>query len=181
MFLRTSALAALLCTVPCWAGLTRIVIEQRESPAFEGESFGKAGQYEVLSGHFSGELNPADAHNKLINDIKLAPKNARGMVEYTGTFSIAKPIDMSKSSSVLLYSVPNRGNGAAKGYPEGHVQRGERLARRSDCAGRLADDSGSGSRGDHRARDGALHQFACGSEHFISDGCHQRSGLSAPG
>jgi hypothetical protein len=115
------AIAALACSASAWAGLTRIVIEQRESPAFEGKSYGKAGQYEVLSGHFSGELNPADPHNATINDIKLAPKNARGMVEYTGTFSIAKPIDMSKSSGVLLYSVPNRGNGAAAAYPEGHV------------------------------------------------------------
>jgi hypothetical protein len=115
------AIVALACSASAWAGLTRIVIEQRESPAFEGKSYGKAGQYEVLSGHFSGELNPADPHNSTINDIKLAPKNARGMVEYTGTFSIAKPIDMSKSSGVLLYSVPNRGNGAAAAYPEGHV------------------------------------------------------------
>ncbi|HWE52534.1 MAG TPA: hypothetical protein VG273_22255, partial [Bryobacteraceae bacterium] len=123
MIYRSSVLAivALACSASAWAGVTKIVIEQRESPAFEGKSFGKAGQYEVLSGHFSGELNPADPHNALINDIKLAPKNARGMVEYTGTFSIAKPIDMSKSSGVLLYSVPNRGNGAAAGSPEGHV------------------------------------------------------------
>ncbi len=98
-----------------------MVIEQRESPAFKGQVFGKAGQYEVLSGHFYGELNPADAHNAMINDIKLATRNAHGMVEYVGTFSIAKPIDMSKASSVLVYSVANRGNGAATGSVDGHV------------------------------------------------------------
>jgi hypothetical protein len=121
MIHRYCVIAALFVAAPAWAGLTRIVIEQRESPAFEGKSFGKAGQFEVLSGHFSGELNPNDPHNATVNDIKLAPKNARGMVEYTGTFSIAKPIDMSKSSGVLLYTVPNRGRAEATGSPEGHV------------------------------------------------------------
>ena len=43
------------------------------------------------------------------------------MVEYSATFAIAKPIDMSKSSGVLFYSVPNRGNGAPVGSDRGHV------------------------------------------------------------
>jgi hypothetical protein len=34
------------------ARVTRIVIEQRESPAYKGQSFGKAAQYETLSGRF---------------------------------------------------------------------------------------------------------------------------------
>lgn len=125
MLNRMQSLAALtlvvLCGIPATAGVTRFVIESRESPAFKGQAFGKAGQYEVLNGHFYGELNPADSHNAIINDIKLATRNARGMVEYVGTFSIAKPIDMTKSSGVLLYTVANRGNGAATGYNEGHV------------------------------------------------------------
>jgi hypothetical protein len=103
------------------ARVIKIVVEQRESPAYKGQVFGKAGQYELLSGHFTGELNPNDPHNKIINDIQLAVRNARGMVEYTGTFAIAKPIDMSKASGLLIYSVANRGNGAPVPYPEGHV------------------------------------------------------------
>ena len=113
--------ALCVCAVPVYAGVTRVVIEQRESPAFKGQVFGKAGQYELLSGHFFGELNPADPHNMIVNDLQLAPRNARGMVEYTGTFSIAKPVDMSKASSVMVYSVANRGNGAAAGSNDGHV------------------------------------------------------------
>ena len=113
--------ALFVCAAPVYAGVTRVVIEQRESPAFKGQVFGKAGQYELLSGHFFGELNPADPHNMIVNDLQLAPRNARGMVEYTGTFSIAKPVDMSKASSVMVYSVANRGNGAAAGSNDGHV------------------------------------------------------------
>ena len=125
MFNRLQSFAALTvvlaCGLPAVAGVTRVVVEKKESPAFKGQVFGKAGQYEVLNGHFYGELNPNDPHNATINDIKLATRNAKGMVEYVGTFSIAKPIDMSKSSGVLLYTVANRGNGAATGYNEGHV------------------------------------------------------------
>jgi len=103
------------------ARVIKIVVEQRESPAYQGQIFGKAGQYELLSGHFTGELDPDDPHNRIINDIQLAVRNARGMVEYTGTFAIAKPIDMSKASSVLIYSVTNRGNGGPVPDAAGHV------------------------------------------------------------
>ncbi len=103
------------------ARVTRIMIEHRESPAYNGQAYGKAGQYELLSGHFYGELDPKDARNALITDIQFAPRNARGMVEYVGTFAIAKPIDMSRANGVLFYSVPNRGNGAPAPAADGQV------------------------------------------------------------
>src|SRR5580704_6417202 len=52
--------------------------------------------YERISGKFYGELDPKDPKNALITDIQFAPRNARGMVEYVGTFSLMKPADMSK-------------------------------------------------------------------------------------
>jgi len=103
------------------ARVARIVIEHRESPAFRGQTFGKAGAYEMLSGHFFGEIDPKDPHNTLITDIQFAPRNARGMVEYSATFSLAKPIDMSKSNGVLYYSVSNRGRGAPTGSEDGRI------------------------------------------------------------
>jgi hypothetical protein len=90
------------------ARVTRIVVENKVSPAFDGASFGNAGQYETLAGKASGELDPNDARNAVIQDIKLAPRNARGMVEYTTTFQIVKPIDMSKASRLMWHDVPNR-------------------------------------------------------------------------
>jgi hypothetical protein len=115
------ALALFACATALEARVTRIVIEQRQSPAYDGKVFGKAGQYELLSGHFTGELDPKDPHNAIITDINLAQRNAHGLVEYTGTFAIAKPIDMSKASNVLIYSVANRGNGAPVPDDDGHV------------------------------------------------------------
>src|ERR1035438_6578447 len=87
---------ALLGCAALHARVTRVVIEQREPPAYKGQAFGKAGQYEILSGRFYGELDPRDPHNAIITDIQLAPRNARGMVEYSATFAILNPVDRSE-------------------------------------------------------------------------------------
>jgi hypothetical protein len=94
---------------PAQARVTRIAIERHISPAFDGASFGSAGQYEILAGKAHGELDPADPHNAIIQDIALAPRNGRGVVEYTTTFQIVKPIDMAKASRLMWHDVPNRG------------------------------------------------------------------------
>ncbi|MDQ1470937.1 MAG: hypothetical protein QOJ99_2417 [Bryobacterales bacterium] len=123
MFLRCVGLL-LVCDVASDARLTRFVVEGRESPGRETsgpKSSAQSGQFETLSGHFFGELDPKDPHNSIITDIALAPRNARGLVEYSATFALSKPIDMSKASGVLFYSVPNRGGGAPVSSPEGHV------------------------------------------------------------
>jgi hypothetical protein len=77
--------------------------------------------HEKISGKAYGELDPADPNNAVITDIELAPRNARGKVEYVATFTLVKPADMSQSSGVLLYTVVNRGNGAAMPNADGHV------------------------------------------------------------
>ena len=117
-----AAAALLLCVAGAQARVTRVAVEKRESPAFGGQVFGKAGAYEIVSGHFFGEIDPKDPHNSIINDIQFAPRNARGMVEYSATFSFAKPIDLSKSNGVLYYTVPNRGRGAPA--VPGRIRRG---------------------------------------------------------
>ncbi|MDE3198915.1 MAG: hypothetical protein KGN84_21380 [Acidobacteriota bacterium] len=121
MIFRLTVAAALILCLNAEARVTRIVIEKRESPAYGGKSFGAAGPFETVSGHFYGELDPKDPHNAIVTDLQLAPRNSRGMVEYSGTFALAKPIDMSKSNAVLYYSVPNRGNGAPSGSDDGRV------------------------------------------------------------
>lgn len=103
------------------AHVVRIVVEERQSPAYGGRTFGNAGAYERLSGHIFGELDPANPANVLITDLSLAPRNSRGFVEYSATFVLLKPVDMSKASGVLIYDVPNRGNRLLLGA----FQRGE--------------------------------------------------------
>src|SRR5665213_1440805 len=106
-----AAIALLTCTVSLQARVTRFVIDRRAA----------SGGYETVTGRFYGELNPKDRHNAIVTDIGSAPRNARGMVEYSATFSMTMPGDMSKASGVLLYSVTNRGNGAPVASAEGHV------------------------------------------------------------
>src|SRR6266850_322271 len=110
--------ALLALPSPADARVRKIVIEKKVSPAFDGASFGPAGPYETLAGRAFGELDPKDPRNALITDIKLAPKNARGMVEYTASFYLVKPIDMSKSSRLMWQDAPNRGGRITVGVNE---------------------------------------------------------------
>src|ERR1700722_13572367 len=95
----------LLCLTSLTGGadarVTRIVFNGKTSPAFAGATYGAVGQYEILSGRAYGELDPKDPRNAIIQDIALAPRNARSMVEYVATFQIVKPTDLSKSSHLM--------------------------------------------------------------------------------
>jgi len=91
------------------ARVTKIQIVQKESPTFGGHSFPGVGQYEKLVGKAYGELDPNDPKNAAIVDIKLAPRNARGKVEYAFDFYILKPIDLSKGNHKVMFEPPNRG------------------------------------------------------------------------
>jgi hypothetical protein len=122
-FQRILLAVVILCVViattvrPARAKVTRIVIDRAksESPTFGGKSFGNVGPYEKIVGRAYGELDPKDPHNAIIQDIQLAPRNSRGMVEYVATFTLLKPVDMAKASNVLLYEVVNRGRKPAFG------------------------------------------------------------------
>src|SRR5437773_10424553 len=102
--LRTNILAGIiLLAATAQARIARVVVEHREP-------YKDSPQYEKLAGHAYGELDPKDTLNAVITDLMLAPRNARGMVEYSATFIMAKPVDMAKASGVLAYLVPTRGN-----------------------------------------------------------------------
>jgi hypothetical protein len=91
------------------ARITKLKIVEKQSPTFGGHTFPGVGQYEKLVGKGYGELDPNDPKNAVIVDIKLAPRNARGQVEYAFDFYILKPIDVSKGNHKVMYEPPNRG------------------------------------------------------------------------
>src|SRR5262244_2267151 len=95
--------------VPANAKVTKIQITDRQTPTFGGYSWPGVGQYEKIVGKAFGELDPKDPKNSVIVDLQLAPKNARGKVEYSFDFYILKPIDLSKGNHKMLYEPPNRG------------------------------------------------------------------------
>jgi hypothetical protein len=116
------------------ARITRIEIVKRE-PAFGGGTFGNVGAYERLAGRVEGELDPADPQNAIIQDISLAPRNAQGMVEYTTSVEILKPVDMSRGNRVLFFEVNNRGNKLALGVFNEDVAGGAASRNALDSAG----------------------------------------------
>ena len=104
------AACVLLGAVGADARVTRIEITHVESPTFEGRHFGTAGPYKKLRGKAHGEVDPDDPRNAVITDIELAPRNARGMVEYSMDIYILRPVDPGRGSRKLLLEVNNRGN-----------------------------------------------------------------------
>jgi hypothetical protein len=103
---------ALSCAAPSEARITKIVIDEKVSPAYcKGAacaSFGDAGQYEQIAGRAFGELDPRDPLNSIIQDIGLGT-DPDGKVRYVASFVITKPVDMSKASGLMWHDVPNRG------------------------------------------------------------------------
>ena len=93
---------------PALARITRIEVAKVES-AFNGETFGDIGAYERVTGKAYGEVDPRDPANSIIQDIRLAPVNARGMVEYVTDVDILRPKDPAKANGVLFLEIINRG------------------------------------------------------------------------
>src|SRR4051812_34417855 len=121
LLLGCAGLALIAATIGADARVVRIEINKQE-PFAAGQAFGSAGAYEKVLGRFHGELDPNNPLNAVIVDLDKAPRNARGMVEYSADFYILKPIDASKGNGALFYELANRGN---KGI----------LARFNDAAG----------------------------------------------
>jgi hypothetical protein len=95
---------------PAAARIVRIEITRIESPTFGGASFGAVGAYDKLVGRAFGEIDPRDDWNAIIQDIELAPRNARGMVEYATDIYILAPHDLARGNATIFYDAVNRGN-----------------------------------------------------------------------
>src|ERR1700687_2230733 len=94
---------------PGEARVVRFLVEQKRMFA-GGMSFGNVGSYERLDGTAYFEVDPKDPLNAVIVNLDKAPRNARGMVEFSAPFSILKPVDLAKGNHKIFYSINNRGN-----------------------------------------------------------------------
>jgi hypothetical protein len=81
-----------------------------ERPAFKGRSFGSVGRYEKLTGTITGAVDPTDLRNSSITDLAHAPRDARGLVEYSVQYVLLRPVDLSKGNHRVVYEPTNRGN-----------------------------------------------------------------------
>lgn len=102
------------------ARVVRFVVEQRRSFA-GGLEFGTTGAYERLDGRAYLEVDPNDHLNAVIVNLDRAPRNARGMVEFSSPFFILKPVDMARGNHKLFYGVNNRGNKIESGLRWNYV------------------------------------------------------------
>jgi alpha/beta hydrolase family protein len=103
-----ATLALMLTSSLAEARVVRLRIERRETVLNE-RSFGAAGPYEKLVGTVEFALDPDLPRNQQIVDLKLAPRNARGEVEFTADFYLLKPLDPRRGNGRLFYEVGNRG------------------------------------------------------------------------
>src|SRR4051812_35166132 len=103
----TAAALLLLAASPAAARVTGFEVTAQE-PFAGGQDFG-AGPYLRIAGIARGELDPADPRNAVIADLALAPRNARGKVEYAAEVVILRPADPARANGRMLYEVTNRG------------------------------------------------------------------------
>jgi hypothetical protein len=96
-----------------FAEMTKIVIEKRE-PFAGGHEFGVTGAYEKIVGKAYGEIAPEKQHNRSIVNLRRAPLNERGRVDYSMDVFILKPVDMKRGNQTIFYDVVNRGNQALR-------------------------------------------------------------------
>ena len=91
------------------AEVVRFEVLAVESPTFEGREFGSVGRYEKIVARAFLEVDPTDQHNAGVVDLKLAPRNAAGRVEFVADVVILKPIDLAMGNGRIFYGVVNRG------------------------------------------------------------------------
>ena len=88
-------------------------------PAYGGASFGNVGPYTVIVAIAHNKLDPNHPANAGIVDVKLAPRDAHGMVDYSEDVVILRPTSAANAKRVLFYDVVNRGNKGAAGAFDG--------------------------------------------------------------
>lgn len=93
------SIVGLFLARPMQARIVRIDIQSTSTPASDG--------YVTITGRAHGEVDPTHPLNAIIQDIKLASVNVRGMVEYSMDFTIFKPPN--GGNGLLFYEVVNRG------------------------------------------------------------------------
>ncbi len=99
---------ALCLAAPAWAAVERVEVTHQGAFA-DGASFGAAGAYEKLAGRLHYAIDPDDAANAAVVDLAHAPRDADGLVRFSGDFLLLRPADPARANRRLLYEVGNRG------------------------------------------------------------------------
>ena len=88
--------------------LTRFEITSRV-PYAGDRRFGAVGAYEQVDGTAHFAVDPIHPANARICDLKLAPRNGVGLVEFTADLSVVLPVDARQANGRCIVELPNRG------------------------------------------------------------------------
>jgi hypothetical protein len=88
--------------------LTRFEITSR-LPYAGNLRFGAIGAYEQVDGTAHFAVDPIHPANARICDLKLAPRNGTGLVEFTADLSVVLPVDARQANGRCIVELPNRG------------------------------------------------------------------------
>jgi hypothetical protein len=108
-------IALVVLTGPAYADVVRIEVKSR-SDVLAGQAFGAAGPYEKLAGTIYFAVDPRNPVNQIIADIDKAPRNAKGLVEFSSDFYLIKPKQSTRGNGTVLYEVSNRGGKGMVGF-----------------------------------------------------------------
>ena len=100
---------------PLWARVVRVEIRERD-PILEGEPYPLVGPYERITGRVHFAVDPELGPNRIITDIRKAPRNDQGDVEFSSDFVLMKPVRVERGNGALLYEVSNRGGKNMLGF-----------------------------------------------------------------
>ena len=79
-------------------------------PFAGGHAFGEAGAYERLSGRALFAADPLAPAQADVVDLKLAPRDADGLVHFAADFMILRPLDPTRGNKRVFYDYGNRGH-----------------------------------------------------------------------
>jgi hypothetical protein len=90
------------------AGVKEIQVTGR-SEVLNGEAMGTAGPYQQVVAKAYFAVDPKLAANRIVSDIDLAPRNQKGLVEFSADLYVLMPRDSAKGNGTVFFEVSNRG------------------------------------------------------------------------
>jgi len=72
-------------------------------------------RYERVRGKVTFRVDPKHAANQIIHDLKFAPADGEGLVEFSADFEVLKPWDPRQGNGTLLMDIVNRGGAVTPG------------------------------------------------------------------
>ncbi len=104
-------IAGLMLAGAARADVERVEVLERAVLA-EGRAFGGVGPYERLRGRLYFTIDAAAADNQAVTDIRLAPRDAQGRVQFSTDFMVLRPVDGGRANGRVLFEASGSGGPA---------------------------------------------------------------------